>query len=318
MNNINFKKLQTGHIPTLAQSITLIESSLEADKIQANNLINKCSRLNRQSYRICISGAPGAGKSTFINCLLKKFIKENLKIAVLAIDPSSDESKGSILGDKTRMNISSNQKNIYVRPSPSKGELGGVSKKTRETIILCETAGFDIVIVETTGVGQTEYIAKQMTDFFILLTIPNSGDYLQAIKKGILEITDLIVINKIDNIPENEIQREKNYYYQTKKTKKYNFEKIQTCSSINGLGINGIHKILHENHISQKINGDLTQNRLNQIKYWVNKSIKENLINKFYNKKNIHREIEEIIENIKNKSANVEDLSKEIVNKYLK
>lgn len=318
MNNINLKKLKNGDIPILAQAITLIESTLYSDRIKANDLIKECTKFEKLSYRICVSGAPGAGKSTFINCLLNELIKEDLKIAVLAIDPSSNESKGSILGDKARMNISSSHENIFVRPSPSKGELGGVSKRTRETIILCETAGFDIVIVETTGVGQTEYIAKEMTDFFILLTIPNSGDYLQAIKKGILEITDLIVINKTENITENEIQKEKNYYHQNQKSKKYNFEKVQTCSSKNGLGINKIYNILYQNFITQKNNGDLIKNRLNQIKYWVKKSINEKIIDKFYNQKKVSTEIDEIIKKIKNKTGSVEELTKKIVDKYLK
>ena len=181
--DIHFKKLIEGDVATLAQSITLIESSLKSDEKKANSLIKKCLKVQKQSFRICISGAPGAGKSTFINEILNQFIKNDKKIAVLAIDPSSEKSKGSILGDKTRMNSFSNNQNIFIRPSPSKGELGGVAKKTRESIILCEKAGFEIVIIETTGVGQTEITAKKMTDFFILLTIPNSGDYLQAIKK---------------------------------------------------------------------------------------------------------------------------------------
>lgn len=318
MNNLHFEKLLKGDISTLAQSITLVESSLDSDKKKANYLIKKCSKLERKSFRICISGAPGVGKSTFINILLKYLLKKNKKIAVLAIDPSSDKSKGSILGDKTRMTSFTNNKKIFIRPSPSKGELGGVSKKTRESIILCEAAGFDIIIVETTGVGQTEITAKNTTDFFILLTIPNSGDHLQAIKKGIMEIADLIIINKIDTISNLNIQKEKNYYSQIKDEQKYKYQKIQTCSSKKEEGIQNICNILIENYFSKLKNGELIKNRKNQLEYWLHKSIKEKLLDKFYGQKNINQEISKITEKIKNEKGSIEDFSTKIVDKYLK
>jgi len=318
MNNSHFEKLLKGDIATLAQSITLVESSLDSDKKKANSLIKKCSKIKKTSFRICISGAPGVGKSTFINVLLKYLIKKNKKIAVLAIDPSSEKSKGSILGDKTRMASFSNNKKIFIRPSPSKGELGGVSKKTRESIILCEAAGFNIIIIETTGVGQTETTAKNLTDFFILLTIPNSGDYLQSIKKGIMEIADLIIIHKIDTISNLNIQKEKNYYSQIKNDQKYKYQKIQTCSSKKEDGIQKICKILIENYLAKIKNGELQKNRLSQLEYWVHKSIKDKLLNKFYRQKNINQEIIEITKKIKNKNGSIEDFSTKIVDKYLK
>ena len=318
MNNIYFKNLLNGDIPTLAQSITLIESSLDLDNKKANSLINKCLKIKKDSFRICISGAPGVGKSTFINKLLKYLIEKNKKIAVLTIDPSSEKSKGSILGDKTRMANFSNNKNVFIRSSPSKGELGGVSKKTRESIILCETAGFDIIIIETTGVGQTEITAKKMTDFFLLLTIPNSGDHLQAIKKGIIEITDLIIINKIDTISELDIEKEKNYYSQIKNNERSKYQKIQTCSAKKDIGIKNICKILNKTYLSKTKNGELINNRRNQIEYWLHKSIKDKLLTKFYNQKNINKEIKKTIKEIKDKNVNIDDFSNKIVNKYLK
>jgi len=311
---IDFKKLIEGDVATLAQSITLIESSLKSDEKKANSLIKKCLKVKKQSFRICISGAPGAGKSTFINEILNHFIKNNKKIAVLAIDPSSEKSKGSILGDKTRMSNFSNNQNIFIRPSPSKGELGGVAKKTRESIILCEKAGFEIVIIETTGVGQTEITAKKMTDFFILLTIPNSGDYLQAIKKGVIEVADLIIINKIDIISNTDIEKEKNYYSQIKN----NYKKIHTCSSKKNIGINNIFKIVYDNYLFQLQNGKLHTNRINQVEYWINKSIKENLIKKLYSQKGIQKEIKKAIEKIQENNESIEELSIGIIEKYLK
>ena len=311
---IQFNKLIEGDIATLAQSITLIESSLKSDEKKANSLIKKCLKVKKQSFRICISGAPGAGKSTFINEILNHFIKNDKKIAVLAIDPSSEKSKGSILGDKTRMSNFSNNQNIFIRPSPSKGELGGVAKKTRESIILCEKAGFEIVIIETTGVGQTEITAKKMTDFFILLTIPNSGDYLQAIKKGVIEVADLIIINKIDIISNTDIEKEKNYYSQIKN----NYKKIHTCSATKNIGINNIFKVLYDNYLFQVQNGKLHTNRQNQVEYWINKSIKENLIKKIYSQKNIHKEIKKAIEKIQENNESIEELSIGIIEKYLK
>ena len=311
---IDFKKLIEGDVATLAQSITLIESSLKSDEKKANSLIKKCLKVKKQSFRICISGAPGAGKSTFINEILNHFIKNDKKIAVLAIDPSSEKSKGSILGDKTRMSNFSNNQNIFIRPSPSKGELGGVAKKTRESIILCEKAGFEIVIIETTGVGQTEITAKKMTDFFILLTIPNSGDYLQAIKKGVIEVADLIIINKIDIISNTDIEKEKNYYSQIKN----NYKKIHTCSSKKNIGINNIFKIVYDNYLFQLQNGKLHTNRINQVEYWINKSIKENLIKKLYSQKGIQKEIKKAIEKIQENNESIEELSIGIIEKYLK
>jgi len=316
MNNIYFKKLLKGDIPTLAQSITLMESSLDSDKKKSNYLINKCLKIKKDSFRICISGAPGVGKSTFINNLLNHLIQKKKKIAVLTIDPSSEKSKGSILGDKTRMVNFSNNNNVFIRSSPSKGELGGVSKKTRESIILCEAAGFDIIIIETTGVGQTEITAKKMTDFFILLTIPNSGDHLQAIKKGIVEIADLIIINKIDAISEIEIEKEKNYYSQIKNDDKY--QKIQICSAKQDFGIKNICKILNETYLSKIKKGDLKTNRQSQIEYWVHNSIKDKLLTKFYNQKNIDKEIKKIIEEVKKENINIDEPSEKLVNKYLK
>ena len=185
----------------LAKSITLLESSLASDRVQADELISKVLPHTGNSLRIGISGVPGVGKSTFIEVLGLYLIQKGHKLAVLAVDPSSSVSGGSILGDKTRMERLSVNPNAFIRPSPSKGTLGGVAEKTRETILLCEAAGYDVVIVETVGVGQSETTVSLMTDLFVLMQLPNAGDDLQAIKKGVMELADLVLINKSDLDP---------------------------------------------------------------------------------------------------------------------
>lgn len=182
----------------LSRAITLVESSLHTHQRKAQEVIERCLPYSGKSVRLGITGVPGAGKSTTIEALGKYLTQHNHKVAVLAIDPSSERSKGSILGDKTRMEELSVDPNAFIRPSPSAGSLGGVARKTREIIVLCEAAGFDVVIVETVGVGQSEVAAHSMVDFFLLLQLANQGDELQGIKRGIMEMADMISINKCD------------------------------------------------------------------------------------------------------------------------
>jgi len=185
----------------LAKSITLLESTLPSDRAEADALISMLLPHTGQSLRLGISGVPGVGKSTFIEVLGLYLINKGHKLAVLAVDPSSTVSGGSILGDKTRMERLSVNPSAFIRPSPSRGTLGGVAEKTREAILLCEAAGYDIVIVETVGVGQSETTVSLMTDLFVLMQLPNAGDDLQAIKKGVMELADLVLINKADLDP---------------------------------------------------------------------------------------------------------------------
>ena len=187
-----------GNLTLLSQAITMIESSLPAHELLAQEIIEKCLPYSGNSLRIGITGVPGVGKSTFIESLGFELTSSGKKLAVLAIDPSSERSKGSILGDKTRMERLSVDPNAYIRPSPSAGSLGGVARKTRETIILCEAAGFDTIFIETVGVGQSETAVHSMVDFFLLLMLSGAGDELQGIKRGIMEMADVIAITKSD------------------------------------------------------------------------------------------------------------------------
>ena len=187
-----------GNRTILSQAITLIESSLHAHKLLAQQIIERCLPYSGKSFRIGITGVPGVGKSTFIEAFGIYLTGKGHKLAVLAIDPSSSRSRGSILGDKTRMEALSTDLNAFIRPSPAAGSLGGVARKTRESIILCEAAGFDIIFIETVGVGQSETAVHSMVDFFLLLMLAGAGDELQGIKRGIMEMADAIVINKAD------------------------------------------------------------------------------------------------------------------------
>jgi len=182
----------------MAKSITLLESTLPSDRLMADELLTGLLPHSGKSFRLGISGVPGVGKSTFIEALGLFLIAQGHRVAVLAIDPSSTVSGGSILGDKTRMEHLSVNEKAYIRPSPSSGTLGGVAEKTREAMLVCEAAGYDVVIVETVGVGQSETAVANMTDMFVLMQLPNAGDDLQAIKKGVMELADLVVINKAD------------------------------------------------------------------------------------------------------------------------
>jgi LAO/AO transport system kinase len=187
-----------GQRRAIAKAITLLESTRADHRAQADELLTKLLPASGKSFRLGISGVPGVGKSTFIEALGLHLIGEGHRVAVLAVDPSSSVSGGSILGDKTRMEQLSVNERAYIRPSPASGTLGGVAEKTREAMLVCEAAGYDVVIVETVGVGQSETAVAGMTDMFVLLQLPNAGDDLQAIKKGVMELADLVVINKAD------------------------------------------------------------------------------------------------------------------------
>src|SRR5690625_1991262 len=193
-----YKRIVGGSRLDLAQGITLLESIKEEDQAYAQDLLQKILPYTGDSIRIGISGVPGAGKSTFIETFGLMLCEAGYKVAVLAIDPSSTVTGGSILGDKTRMQQLSSHRNAYIRPSPTSGTLGGVHRKTRETMLLCEAAGYDVILVETVGVGQSETAVRNMVDFFMLLVLTGAGDDLQGMKKGIMETTDLIIVHKAD------------------------------------------------------------------------------------------------------------------------
>ena len=275
-----------GNRSALSQGITLLESTLDKDKKQAQQLISKCLTHSGNSIRVGITGVPGVGKSTFIETFGKLLTNEGQKVAVLAIDPTSKKSHGSILGDKSRMHELSKNKNAFIRPSPSRGTLGGVTNKTRENIILCEAAGFEIILIETVGVGQSETTVSHLVDFFLLLMLAGAGDELQGIKRGIMELADTLVITKSDG---DNIQQTKNAALEYKRAihlfPPMNNEwipQVSTCSALENTGISEIYEIIQKFDKQMTSNGWKTDNRKNQNNYWLHLAIKEELGNKKY------------------------------------
>ena len=279
--------IRRGDISLLGQAITLVESSLPQHLSQAQELITACLPHSGKAFRLGITGVPGAGKSTFIEALGKHLIDRGGRLAVLAIDPSSERSKGSIMGDKTRMEDLAAKADAFIRPSPSGGTLGGVARKTRETIILCEAAGFDYIFVETVGVGQSETAVQSMVDFFLLLMIAGAGDELQGIKRGIMEMADSIVINKADG---NNLQKAKraqaefaNALHLFPPSTSGWTPRVKTCSSLHGTGISEIWNMVDKYNSFVTKNGYLQKRRQSQSKYWMYETIREGIYNQVFN-----------------------------------
>ena len=280
-----------GNTTLLSQAVTLVESTLPEHQTIAQEVIEKCLPYAGRSMRIGISGVPGAGKSTSIDAFGLHVLERGGKLAVLAIDPSSERSKGSILGDKTRMEKLSVHPDSFIRPSPSAGSLGGVARKTRETIILCEAAGFDKIFVETVGVGQSETAVHSMVDFFLLIQLAGTGDELQGIKRGIMEMADGIVINKADgsNIEKAKLAAAhfRNALHLFPAPESGWTPRVLTYSGFYGLGIREIWDMVYEYIDFVKANGYFQYRRNEQAKYWMYESINEQLRNSFYNNSTI-------------------------------
>ena len=275
-----------GDISMLSQSVTLVESSLPEHQLIAQKVIEKCLPHAGNAVRLGITGVPGAGKSTFIEALGMHLVRDGHKLAVLAIDPSSERSKGSILGDKTRMEELSVTKNAFIRPSPAAGSLGGVARKTRESIILCEAAGFDTIFVETVGVGQSETSVHSMVDFFLLIQLAGTGDELQGIKRGIMEMADGIAINKCDGTNIDKARVAKTQYQNAlhlfpPHESHWSPEAI-TCSSVELNGIREVWNMVERYIDFVKANHYFEIKRNAQSKYWMYETINEQLKNNFY------------------------------------
>ncbi|PJZ70654.1 methylmalonyl Co-A mutase-associated GTPase MeaB [Leptospira perolatii] len=274
-----------GDIVLLSRAITLIESTLPEHHDLAEQILDRCLPHSGKSIRIGITGIPGVGKSTFIESFGNHVLDQGKKIAVLTIDPSSQLSKGSILGDKTRMESLSRRERAYIRPSPSGDSLGGVARKTRETIFLCEAAGFDTVLVETVGVGQSETAVHSMVDVFLLLMIAGAGDELQGIKRGIMEMADLIAITKADG---DNISRSERTKAETLSAIRFLPPhesrvptEVLTCSALTGNGIGAVWtEILSYVEQVQK-NGTLQNKRKEQARYWLKESVQSMLLEDF-------------------------------------
>jgi LAO/AO transport system kinase len=298
----------SGDITILSQAITLIESSNPSHFDKANEVIKACFPQVNKSVRIGITGIPGVGKSTFIEAFGKHLTNLGKKVAVLAVDPSSTISRGSILGDKTRMEELVKDANAFIRPSASGETLGGVAQKTRETITLCEAAGFDTIIIETVGVGQSETAVHSMVDFFLLLKIAGAGDELQGIKRGIMEMADAIVINKSDgeNIEKAKLAKAAfNRALHLFPAKKSGWmPTTSTCSSITHKGIPEVWKTIESFLELTKSNNSFSEKRAEQNQYWLLETINTQLKTNFYN----HPEIQNLLEESK-KAVQKEEIS---------
>jgi len=283
----------SGNRTVLSQAITLTESSLPHHTVLAQEIIEKCLPWSGHSLRVGITGVPGVGKSTFIESLGLHLIRNNRKLAVLAIDPSSERSKGSILGDKTRMEELSVAEDVFIRPSPSAGSLGGVARKTRETIILCEAAGFDTIFIETVGVGQSETAVHSMVDFFLLLMLAGAGDELQGIKRGIMEMADAIAITKADGENIAKAERAKAEYSNAihlfPPSDTGWIPKVMTCSSRRNMGIEEIWNTILEYKTMMQQRGYFERKRLDQSLYWMYETINQNLKDSFYHDRRIQK-----------------------------
>src|SRR5574344_1830546 len=281
-----------GDVTILSQAVTLVESVNPDHQIKAQEVIEKCLPNSGQSIRVGISGVPGAGKSTSID-EFGIHVLDNYggKLAVLAIDPSSERSKGSILGDKTRMEKLAVHPNSFIRPSPTAGSLGGVARKTRETIILCEAAGYDKIFVETVGVGQSETACHSMVDFFLLIQLAGTGDELQGIKRGIMEMADGIIINKADgnNIDKANLAATqfRNALHLFPAPESGWIPQVLTYSGFYGIGIKEIWDMIDKYIAFVKDNGYFEYRRNEQSKYWMYETINEHLCNSFYHNNTI-------------------------------
>lgn len=291
--------LLSGNRNALAKAITLIESASPKHQKEAQKILDEILPHTGKSIRVGITGVPGVGKSTFIEALGNYLIKEKKKkIAVLAIDPTSAVSKGSILGDKTRMENLAKSEHAFIRPSPSTGTLGGVASQTREAILLCEAAGYDVIFIETVGVGQSETAVHSMVDFMLLLLLPGAGDELQGMKRGIVELADLLAINKADGDNQQKVKLAIADYKQAlhlfPASENGWKPDVVTCSSLTGNGIPEIWKQIESFEQLTKANGFFTKRRKEQRKFWLQELLTALVLKAFYENKKVKKKFSEL------------------------
>lgn len=306
-----------GNIKILAQAITLIESAKKEHRALAEEILEACLPRANKSVRIGITGVPGAGKSTFIESFGKYLTGKGHRVAVLAIDPSSSKNKGSILGDKTRMQLLSSDPNAFIRPSPSSGSLGGVAQKTRETISLCEAAGFDVILVETVGVGQSETAVHSMVDFFLLLMLAGAGDELQGIKRGIIEMSDAIFINKADgdNVDKARFSRVQyaNALHLFPAPESGWTPVADICSALESTGIDKVWDYVQDYTKLTKENNYFYCKRLAQEKYRLHEQLELKLKQLFYEDEEMKQELRGAEKTLSNNEKSAYQLAEELM-----
>ena len=294
--------IRSGNRVILSRAITLIESNREEDQKQAEDLLQAILPDTGKSFRLGITGVPGVGKSTFIESFGTLLTEKGKKLAVLTIDPSSQRTKGSILGDKTRMEELARNPNAFIRPSASGSTLGGVSGKTREVMLLCEAAGFDFIIIETVGVGQSETHVHGMVDFFLLLMLAGAGDELQGIKKGIMEMADSVVINKADGDNLKQAKRAKAEYQNALHLFPANpsgwIPQVKTCSALDKSGLEEVFEMLTKFQTQVVGNGFFDKNRANQQVSWFKENLNELLKISFFKKPEVQQRYQEKLQEV--------------------
>lgn len=312
----------SGNRVGLSRAITLVESTLDSDNELAAQLIDEVYEFTGKSFRIGITGVPGVGKSTFIEAFGQLILENGKKLAVLTIDPSSQKTGGSILGDKTRMEKLSRSVDAFIRPSPSGDALGGVAHKTRETMLLCEAAGYDFILVETVGVGQSETSVKNMVDFFLLLMLAGAGDELQGIKKGIMEMADAIAINKADGDNIDKAKKAKKEYQNALHLFPANengwVPEVQTCSALKSEGLKDILQLLEKYQLEQKQSGFFDLNRKEQAIHWMHQTIHHFLKQNFYKSPEILKNLSKFEEEVKKGDKHSVQAARTLLNQYYK
>lgn len=306
----------------LAQAITLVENTLPAARREANQLISTLLPKTGDAVRVGISGVPGVGKSTFIESFGLFLIQSGLRVAVLAIDPSSQISGGSIMGDKVRMERLARDPGSFIRPSPTAGSLGGVARRTRESMLLCEASGYDVVLVETVGVGQSEIAVSGMVDFFLLLMLPNAGDEIQGIKKGIIEMADGLVINKADGDFVPVAKKAKRYYENALhlvRSRRQGWQApVLTCSALHGLGMDHVWEMIQQHRQFVEEHGGLDQLRREQMTTWFHDALEHELMEKLYAHPEIRSVLQEQLLAVKTKQRSPHQAAEELVALFLK
>jgi LAO/AO transport system kinase len=317
-----FDAIRLGDRTALSGAITLLESTREEDQETAKDLIRRCLPFSGDSLRIGITGVPGVGKSSFIEKFGQTILKNRKRVAVLAIDPSSERTGGSILGDKTRMETLSQNEDVFIRPSAAGNTLGGVARKTRETIILCEAAGYDVLLIETVGVGQSEIMVHSMVDFFLLLLLAGAGDELQGIKRGIMEMADGLAVTKSDGDNINKAKlaaRElKNAIHLFPPTSNGWIPEVKTCSSLENTNIDIVWEMIERFERHTRLNGSFDSKRKHQDLNWMHEALKDLLIQGLWIHEKIRAQIKEKEVEVENGTISAFEAAEEIYGLYRK
>ncbi len=316
------KGILDGDLASLSHAITLAESTLQQHHQNLSELLEALLPHTGKSIRVGITGVPGVGKSTFIESFGLQLCEAGHKVAVLAIDPSSSRTRGSILGDKTRMEELTREKNAFIRPSPSSGALGGVANATRETILLCEAAGFDVILVETVGVGQSEVLVREMVDFFLLLMLAGAGDELQGIKRGIMEMADLLIINKVDGDNVQKAKRAKAEYQNALHlfplaASKWS-PKVKLCSALQNEGLEAVWKEVLTFQEFTRENGFWDHQRKRQQSHWFHATLTEQLKHSFYSNPEVKSQIFDLEKAIAENKSDPYHAAQDLIKHWLK